>query len=142
MKRLTILIATLSCLAASGPLAAGEVVLVASSRSPLGQLTASEARKLFLGMPLRVSGQAANPIRNISDARINEAFMQRVMFMSSEEYERQIKTRISRNGGASPLAYERLPDLVAALQRDLLAITYMAESEAKRGSGLKIIGEP
>ncbi|MBS1191023.1 MAG: hypothetical protein H6R10_2815 [Rhodocyclaceae bacterium] len=137
------LIAALAGLAATGLSIAGpEVVLVASKRSPVGQMAVAEARNLFLGLPVGVGGQALKPVRNTADGVVTEAFMQRVMFMSAEDYERQIRTRVTRSGGSRPAAYGDLTEVTTVLQRDPLAVTYMERSQAKHSPGLKIIGEP
>lgn len=142
MTRSLFLITALAGLAIASIEAAAdpELVLVASARSPVAQITVADARKLFLGIPVTVHGQAIKPVRNLSDGLLSEMFMQKVMFMSSEDYERQIETRVSRTGGGRPASHGDLSGLTAALQRDPLAVSYMPRSQA--GSGLKIVGEP
>lgn len=142
MKRALSTIVILLGLIASGSYAdSPELVIVCSSRSPATQMTAAEARRLFLGLPLQAGKQTLKPVRNVSDAHLNEVFLQRIMFMSAEDYERRIEARVNRSGGSRPPSYESLPGLIGTLQRDPLAVTYMWRREAGSGSGLKIIGE-
>lgn len=143
MTRFLPLLAALAGLIATSIAQAGgpDLVLVASKRSPLMQMTVPEVRKAFLGMPLTVNGQGVKPLRNLSDRRVAEIFMQRVMFMSMEEYERRIEARVARTGGGRPPAYDDTTELMTALQRDPLAITYLPRHQVGSDSGLKIIGE-
>lgn len=143
MPRPLFLIAVLACqIPAGAAIADPELVLVASSRSPVVNLTVPDARKLFLGSPVLINGQLLRPVRNIADALVSEMFMQKVMFMSTEDYERQIRSRVSRTGGGRPPAYDDMGELIVALQRDPLAVTYMPLSQARARPGLRILGEP
>lgn len=126
-----------------GVLAAGpELVLVASSQSPVTLMTATEARRLFLGLPVRAGGQFLKALRNTADEELTEVFMQRVMFMGSQAYGRQIRARANRGDSALPPAYGTLPALTAALGQDVFAISYMDRSQARNAMGLKIVGSP
>lgn len=122
--------------------AAPPLVLVASGQSPITRLTASEVRKLYLGLPLLVEGQTVKPLRNASDPLLTEMFMQRVMFMSSEAYERQILTRVFRAGGSRPPIYRQHQELLLALSRNPMAVTYMLRDQAAAIPALRIVGEP
>lgn len=117
------------------------LVLVANTQSPIAELTAAQARKLYLGVPLQINGRTINPLRNISDPLLREVFMQRVMYMATETYERQILNRVFRNGGQRPATHSDLRKLVEALKRDTLAISYMWNEVALTTPGIKIIGQ-
>lgn len=117
------------------------VVLVAAAESPITCVTPEDARKLYLGMPVTVDGRSLRPLRNGVDPRATEVFMQRVMFMSAEAYERQLQSGAAY-GASRPAVVASWEGLLAALAHDLLAITYMSRELAQATSGLRIVGEP
>ncbi|MES1983049.1 MAG: hypothetical protein V4443_11325 [Pseudomonadota bacterium] len=127
-------------LTATGWAAELKLVLVASKRSPIAQLSPNEVRKLYLGIPLFVDGQTIKPLGNSSDQYLQEVFMQKIIFMSTQAYERQILSRVFRVGGTRPPIYNDLDKLVAALQDDPSTVSYMSDIEAIN-HGLKIINE-
>lgn len=117
------------------------LVLVANVHSPLQALSVAQTRKLYLGVPLLVGQQRIRPLRNNTNAVVQEIFMQKVMFMSTQAYERQILSRVFRTGGTRPAEYARLRDLLAVLESDPGAVTYLLRAFAETQPGLKIIGE-
>lgn len=120
----------------SGP----ELVLVASVRSPIEALTLAETRKLYLGVPLLVGQQRVHPLRNNTNAVVQEIFMQKVLFMSTPTYERQVLSRVFRMGGTRPPEYASLRELLAALEADPNAVTYVLRAFAELQPGLKVVG--
>jgi hypothetical protein len=140
-----ILAAFAACLLLSAALAqpgGGEVVLVASVRSPITRLAREEARNLYLGLPMLVDGRPVEPLRNYADSVTNEAFMQKFMFMSTPAYERQILSRVFRTGGSRPPVFNELPELLKALRENPVAVSYMLRERAASLPELKIIGTP
>ena len=117
------------------------LVLVANVHSAIRWLSPDETRKLYLGIPILVDSQRVRPLRNSTNLKVQEMFMQKVMFMSTPAYERQILSRVFRMGGTRPLAYAELHDLLKALERDPAAVTYMPRELATSRPGLKIVGE-
>lgn len=117
------------------------LVLVASAHSSIRQLSPDETRKLYLGIPMLVDSQRIRPLRNNTNLKVQEMFMQKVMFMSTPAYERQILSRVFRMGGTRPLAYAELGELLKALERDPAAVTYMPRELATARPGLKIVGD-
>lgn len=144
MKRLFLII--FICLTWPGMLyahaAEPRLVLVTNAQSPISQLTPDEARKLYLGMPIVVDGKVMHPLRNNTDATVQEMFMQKVMFMSTPAYERQILARVFRTGGTRPPVFTEMRDLLKALESDRNAVTYMPRDAATATSGVKIVLEP
>jgi len=116
------------------------LVLVANEKSPLQKLTTAQARKLFLGEPLRIAGKTIVPLRNTSDPLLQEVFMQRVMYMATETYERQILNRVFRTGGQRPPIYSDFQELLHTLQGDPLAVSYMWNKSVLPTPGLKVVG--
>lgn len=118
------------------------VVLVAGAQSVVPNLSPDEVRKLYLGMPMLVAGYPLHPLRNNADETVQEMFMQKVMFMSTPAYERQILSRVFRVGGNRPPVYTEMKELVEALESDRTALSYMPKDLAMATPGLKIVGEP
>lgn len=118
-----------------------KLVLVAHAQSPISRLSSVEARKLYLGVPHQVNGRMITPLRNTSDARLQEAFMQRVMYMATETYERQILNRVFRLGGERPRIYTELRELMDALNGNPFAVSYIWRDTALATPGLKIVGD-
>lgn len=117
-----------------------DLVLVTSSTSTITSLTPEQVRKLYLGIPLFSNGQTIKPLLNHSDGYLQEVFMQKVMFMSTPAYERQILSRVFRMGGNRPPAYTGLHKLLNALKSDPSTLTYMYSDEASAHPELKILG--
>lgn len=141
IRRLSVL-AVLICLAGCRALMAQTaVVLVASTQSPISHVTADEARQLYLGIPFVIDGRKIKPVRNGADPMATEMFMQRVMYMSSEAYERQVQKRIRENKGAGPPLLVDPQQLLQALLDDPMAITYMIRNPAVGSLPVRIIGE-
>lgn len=144
MKRMSLII--FMCLVWPGVLHAyaegSRLVLVTHAQSPIRQLTPDEARKLYLGKPMVVDGKIIHPLRNNTDATVQEMFMQKVMFMSTQAYERQILSQVFRTGGNRPPVYSEVPDLLKALEYDRNAVTYLPRDTAMSIAGIRIILEP
>ena len=138
-------LALLACaaLSASVPGHAAEpaLVLVASAHSAIQRLSPDETRKLYLGIPMIVDGKRVRPLRNNTDPLVQEMFMQKVMFMSTPAYERQILSRVFRMGGTRPAAYGDMNELLKAIEADPAAVTYLTRERAAARPGLKIVGE-
>lgn len=117
------------------------LVLVTNAQSPIERLSSDEVRKLYLGVPLIVGTQRVRPLRNATNSTVREMFMQKVMFMSTPAYERQILSRVFRMGGARPAEFDEMRELLRALELDPGAVTYLPRSFAVTRPELKIIGE-
>lgn len=117
------------------------LVLVANAQSAIKQLSPAEARKLYLGVPMIVESNRVHPLRNNTDPMVQEMFMQKVMFMSTPAYERQILSQVFRMGGTRPFAYVEMGDLLRALETDPAAVTFLPRGLAATRPGLKIVGE-
>lgn len=124
--------------------AAGErrLVLVVNVRSEVAQYSAMEARKLFLGVPQSINDQALQPLRNTSDAALEEMFLQRVLFMSRDAYDRRLLTNALHTGAVRPVSYDSEANLVGDLLKNDHALTYMWRDAAVANPGIKIVAEP
>jgi hypothetical protein len=141
LQTLTLALA-LACVALPGRAEDARLVLIASAQSPIVRLSIEDQRKLYFGIPLLVEGQAIQPVRNITDPVTDEMFLQKIMFMSSQAYERQILGRIFRSGGTPPLIFTNQSELIRALLSDRMAVTYMLRETAATTRGIKIVPVP
>jgi hypothetical protein len=116
------------------------IAIVVNAESGITAISAKEARRAYLGASIVLNGIEIRPLLNQSDKLAGEVFLQRILFMSAEAYERQLISR-SFQGGSRPKAYENLLDLLAALHKDNAAITFMLYETALNTSGIRIIGK-
>lgn len=131
------------CVASNNGLAQSEprqLVLVCSAELPATSLTHTEVRQLFLGMPTEKNGVDFTPLRNSSDPLITEVFLQKIIFMSKRNYERQLATRVFRLGGARPAVYSNVSELRDALRQSPGAVSYMWAKDVLQDDDLKSIG--
>ena len=115
------------------------LVLVASSKSTVGQMTPEKIRNLYLGTAILINGQSVKPLLNYSDGYSQEMFMQKVMLMSTHAYEYRIISHVFRKGGNRPPVYTGVHKLINALKTNQNAVTYMYSDEAGAHPDLKII---
>ena len=107
--------------------------------SPVRELDSVSVRKLFLGRPVLVNGSQLHPLRNRSDALLDEIFFQHIVAMSDSNYDRQILIGVNRQGWLRPTEYGRSSDLVAALQADPYAVSFMWERDVAHNPRIRII---
>lgn len=141
MIRRLVMLAVLTSLLPGASWAQTAVVLVAGTQSPILRITADEARHLYLGLPLLIGGKRVKPLRNGGDPMATEIFMQRVMYMSSDAYERQMRKHLHEAGGSAPPLKADQQELLQALSSDPMAITYMMRGQAIGALPLRIVGE-
>ncbi len=120
-----------------------KMVLVAASGSDIGRLSPGDARKLFLGVPVAAapSRDPLHPLRNASDPVLEEAFLQKVIFMSRDAYERALLIRAMRGGGSRPALFDSETALINALLADKFAVTFMWADRVSARSDLKVVAD-
>ncbi|HEY4449475.1 MAG TPA: hypothetical protein VGN03_12790 [Steroidobacteraceae bacterium] len=138
MRRL-LAIVLLLCLVAPVRPVSQAVVLVVRADSPLQELDSVSVRKLFLGLPVLINGSPLHPLRNRSDPVLDEIFLQQIVAMSQSNYDRQILIGVNRQGWLRPTEYGRLSDLVAALEADPYAVSFMWERDVGHNPKLRVI---
>ena len=147
MKRLWVQLGALLLLllntGASHGLAAEErrLVLVTASISKITPLSPTEVRKLFLGLAVTQNSLRLEPLHNASDSLLNEVFLQKIIFMSAQNYERQLMSQVFRLGGHRPIRYTDAGKLVTVLQGTPGALSYMWLSSAQQIPGIKVVQE-
>lgn len=136
-----VLAAILAChaSAAVGP-DARELILAASLQANIPRLTVQETRKLYLGLPVEKNGVTLKPLLNTSDNLLFEVFLQKVTFMSSEAYEKQVLSIVFRLGGQRPEAIGDKHRLNALLLEQPDSVTFMWSSDLNAYRGLKPVG--
>jgi hypothetical protein len=133
-----------ACLLQAMQLARAEehrIVVVANAGSGIQSISAKEVRRVYLGASIVLNGVEVKPLLNQSDKLVSEVFLQKILFMSADAYERQLISRTFR-GGSSPKIYSNLADLLAALKIDNAAITFMLYDTAIVTPGIRIIFNP
>jgi hypothetical protein len=137
----TILFAAFMLLAPAATVHADEqrIVIVASVGSNINAITAKEARRAYLGASIVLNGVEVTPLLNETSKLAEEVFLQKIMFMSSEAYGRQLISR-QFSGARVPKIYQDITSLLEALKNDNTAITFMLYENAVNNPGIKIIG--
>ena len=116
------------------------IAIVVNAESGIQAISAKEVRRAYLGASIVLNGVEIRPLLNQSDPLAVEVFLQRIMFMSAEAYNRQLISHAFQ-GGSRPKDYENPEALIAALHRDNAAITFMMYDTAVRTRGIRIIGK-
>jgi hypothetical protein len=117
------------------------IVIVASEESDIKAISAKEVRRAYLGATIVLDGIEVKPLLNQTDKLAAEVFLQKVLYMSAEAYERQLLARAFRGAG-SPRAFQIRTDLLSALHNDNSTITFMLYGTAMTTPGIRIIGNP
>lgn len=135
------LVLTLLCLAprSDAQHSADRVVLVASVASTIESLDAVDLRRLFLGIPVLRGAVSYHALRNGSDERLRQIFLQNLVSMSESNYERRLLALALEQGRASPPVYADQGRLLAAVAADPGAISYAWESAVLRDGRYKIL---
>ena len=119
--------------------ASHEVVLVASSNSPVDELSSLQLRKIFLGYNVKHDGENIKGLRNTTDSSLNKIFLQTVVAMSEKAYDRRQLSQALRQGIPRVSEFGDMEKLVSALSEDPFAVSYMGKEEADRMPGIRII---
>ncbi|HPF28063.1 MAG TPA: hypothetical protein P5528_16100 [Steroidobacteraceae bacterium] len=114
-------------------------VLIVSATSVVTSLDAHDARLLFLGHPVRVAGHVLVPLRNLSDARLEQVFLQNLVAMTSTGYDRYVLRLALQQGRPRPREFGDSGALLAALTVSPLAVTYTWDSEIRGNPDVRIV---
>ena len=117
------------------------LVLVSGGNSDIPPLAPTQVRKLYLGAPLIVHGKRIEPLRNTSDLLLYEVFLQKIVFMSARNYERQLLSQVFREGGGQPKVFEDTDELTDILRKNPHTVSYMWSDTATGRPGLKVVQE-
>jgi len=137
-RRALLLLALLFC-AALGSASTQSVVLVVRADSPVTDLDPVTVRKLFLGVPVLLNGRLLHPIRNRSDARLDQIFLQEIAAMSQAAYDRQILIGVNRQGWLPPEELSSSGRVLERLSSDPNAVSFLWQKDVARNSQLRVI---
>jgi hypothetical protein len=119
---------------------AEKLLLVCGASSPLsGELT-KHARKIFLGIPVTTHEGVVTPVMNASAQRTRELFLQRVLYMSAEVYERHQQAKVYRNSGQRIPESGSLPALIAMMNQNPCHLSFMLASDLPGNNSVKVLG--
>jgi len=137
-RRALLLLVLLSgaCFARAG---SQSVVLVVRADSGVVDLDPLTVRKLFLGVPVLVNGSPLQAIRNRSDARLDEIFLQEVAAMSQAAYDRQILIGVNRQGWVRPQEVQTNSRALERLYADPNTVTFMWERDVAHDPRIRVI---
>lgn len=138
MRRALLLLVLLfgACLASAG---SQSVVLVVRADSSVVDLDPVTVRKLFLGVPVLVNGSPLHAIRNRSDARLDEIFLQEIVAMSQSAYDRQILIGVNRQGWVRPQEVETNSRALDKVNADPNTVTFMWERDVAHDPKIRVI---
>ena len=118
----TLALVTLWCTSA---LAQDRVVLVASAASPIDAISSFETRKIYLGIGVFKDGRLIVGLRNQADRMLTEVFLQSVVGLSEERYERRLLSNVFKYGTLRPEEFSDVESLTAALAGNPYAVSYL-----------------
>ena len=116
-----------------------KVVLVTSQACPISTLSSLDLRKIFLGFKLRRDGLVIRAYRNLSDARLEQIFLQAVVAMSKKSYRRRLLWLRLNYGNPKISEFQVPEDFIDQLKTSPCGVTYMWEDSVPSTSGLKIL---
>ncbi len=138
IMRRALLVLLLLC-ASVGNAGSESVVLVVRSDSSVVDLDPLTVRKLFLGVPVLVNGTPLHAIRNRSDARLDEIFLQEIVAMSQSAYDRQILIGVNRQGWVRPQEVQTNERALERVDGDPNTVTFMWQRDAARDPRIRVI---
>ena len=115
------------------------LVIVTSNDSDLVPLNAKELRKLYLGLKVKKNGEHLKPVQNYSDDILHEVFLQKIMFMTSRTYQRQLKLRTIRKGIKPPVEFSSNKPILDVLVNNKNSIAYMWKTEAESNPNIRVL---
>jgi hypothetical protein len=115
------------------------VVLVVSANSNVVDMDPVTVRKLFLGLPVLISGHPLHPVRNRSDARLDPIFLQQIVAMSQSGYDRQTLIGVNRQGWLRPVEITTPARVLETLYSDPSAVTFMWLRDVAHDPKIRVI---
>jgi hypothetical protein len=136
----TWLLATLISAAIILPASADEtLVLIVSADSKVDQLDSLEVRKLFLGMTVIHNGDRLRPLRNESEPRLKDVFLQNVVSMTDMTYDRRL-LRLALQGGRSlPAIYADKVMLIDTVAADPTAVSFAWAKDVQHDKRIRVL---
>ncbi|HHH44332.1 MAG TPA: hypothetical protein ENK49_09355 [Gammaproteobacteria bacterium] len=141
MKRSVRFLLLLLCAAVSpsGHAMQCPLLVVANRSAPVNSLSQKTIRRLYLGVPYQTRNGPLQPVRNASDAMLQEVFLQKILFMSKNAYRRVLANRLVQRREAGPAEYRDVSQLIEGLSANPLMISYLWASDLPPDGQLKIL---
>lgn len=114
-------------------------VLISASGKLIPEFTNKEIRLLYLGFPVTKEEQTYEPLINASDPVTYKQFLQKVMFMTENRYQRQLISRVFRNGGEQPIRFDDKDNLINSLKNKTNTITFVMAGTASQLDNVQVI---
>jgi len=115
------------------------VVLISASKQHIPEFTRKELRLLYLGYAIIKNQQKYEPLINASQKQIYNSFLQKIMYMSKKNYERQMMSRIFRQGGERPEIFNSRSDLISNLSIKKNRITFVTLEFARDNKNIQVV---
>jgi hypothetical protein len=138
IRRALLLLVLLLC-GSLGSAGTQSVVLVVRADSPVMDLDSVTVRKLFLGVPVLVDGRPLHPIRNRSDERLDQIFLQEIVAMSRSAYDRQILIGVNRQGWLAPQELGSSGRVLERLLGDPNAVSFLWLRDVTHNPQVRVI---
>ena len=141
VRQLTVLLLlmTLTGLSLNADAIECPLLVVASQSSPVNALSRKMVRRLFLGVSYQTTAGPLKPVRNLSDAMLQEVFLQKILFMSKNTYRRILANRLVRLREAGPAEYRETNKLIRALNTNPRLVSYIWHTQLPGDGQLKTL---
>ncbi len=120
---------------------ARRLVLVAHAESKVAPLTLPTLRRLYLGAEMTQDGHRIVPVRNLTDPVLYEVFLQKVIHLSANRYERLLVSKVFQRGGKRFATASTSVELDRILGDNPSAVSYMWQDTALANRNIKILGQ-
>jgi hypothetical protein len=115
------------------------VVLFGTDSDPDMSLATLQLRKLFLGFKVVHDNHVLRPIRNRTDALLDSIFLQHVVAMTEEIYQRRLLELSLQQGRPRPLEVRTLQELKSAVGAAPHCISFAWEADVAQFEGARVI---
>ena len=114
-------------------------VLVTADPDSYAALATIEVRKLFLGFTIVYNGSVLQPVRNRSDELLDQVFLQHVVSMSADVYERRLLALSLRQGRARPREVRSRDELLRVLKSVRHSVSYAWQDDVAGLSDIHVV---
>ena len=115
------------------------VVLVTGNNCPMEKISTLDVRKIYLSFGVNFDNQNIRAFRIANDEQLNQIFLQTVVAMSRNTYERRLLRALLRSGRPRPEEFEDIERLSAAIVRTRCSIAYMWQTDVDTLGNIKVL---
>lgn len=116
-----------------------QLVIVTSQQSSIKALSGPVLRKVYLRSASGIGFQPIQPLINQSNRMLQEMFLQKVLFMSQNTYERHLRHTKFPTGTVLPVDYRSEVKLIDYLNAHPNSITCLTEQAAAKRPSLRVV---